>query len=149
MELLDILSTNCIKVPLLGDNKEEVIRELLDLLEAAGGIVDKAKTFAAIMDRELLGSTGLERGVAIPHAKTEGVNRVLLSIGIKPTGIDFQSIDGELSRLFFLILAPPDKAGHHIEILTELAKATKSQAFCRLLSAARTPEEVIELFTEE
>lgn len=148
MALLELLKKDCIKVPLSGTTKDEIIRELVDLLYASGGISDKNKALDAILNREMLGSTGLERGIAIPHAKTEGVSRVLAAIGIKPEGVDFQSLDGQPSKLFFLILGPPEQAGQHIEILSEIAKITKSAAFCRLLEASRSSDEVLELFKD-
>jgi len=148
MTLLELLNKDLIKVPLTGTTKEEILRELVSLAEKSGAVKDGALALEGVHTREAMGSTGLERGIAIPHAKTDGVSRIVLTIGIKPEGVEFQSLDGNPSKLFFLILAPPEQAGLHIEILSEIAKITKSAAFCRLLEAVRNADEVLELFQE-
>ena len=97
----------------------------------------------------MLGSTGLERGIAVPHAKTEAVDGMTMAVGIAPKGIDFNALDGEDSSLFFMILANPEQAGQHIEVLSDIAKVTKSSALCRLLLASVSAEEVMEIFEDE
>jgi fructose-specific phosphotransferase system IIA component len=149
MALLDLITEEVVKVPLLSTSKPDVIRELIDMLKKAGKIADPDKIFDSVMKRESLGSTGLENGIAVPHAKTIDVGNLLLGIGIAPQGVDFQSFDGKPSKLFFMLLAPPDKAGPHIEALSEIAKITKSQAFCRMLIKAESAKEVVEIFKEE
>jgi mannitol/fructose-specific phosphotransferase system IIA component (Ntr-type) len=149
MALLDLISENVVKVPLVSTTKPEVIRELIELLKKASKISDADKIYDAVMKRESLGSTGLENGIAVPHAKTIDVPNLVLGIGIAPAGVDFQSFDGKPSKLFFILLAPPDKAGPHIEALSEIAKITKSQAFCRMLIKAESAQEVVDIFREE
>ncbi|MBI9103655.1 MAG: PTS sugar transporter subunit IIA [Spirochaetales bacterium] len=149
MTLLEIIDQDLIKVPLEGNTKNEVIEELVDLLEKKGCLDDRADVLSQVYAREAMGSTGLEKGIAIPHAKSTGVKSTVLAVGIKPGGIDFNALDGNPSSIFFMILAPPSQSAQHIEILSEIAKATTSAAFCRVLSASRNAEEVLELFNEE
>ena len=149
MALIDLISPEVVKIPLSGRNKPDIIRELLSLLEGAGKVLDSEAAYEALLAREALGSTGLENGIAVPHAKTEAVKDLTIAIGIAPEGIDFDSIDGKPSRLFFLMLAPPDKSGPHIEALAEIARVTTSHAFCRLLIGATSAEEVVDIFQEE
>jgi len=149
MALLDLIQEDVVRIPLAGTSKYEVIRELVDILKDAGKIADPEAIYQAIQKREEQGSTGLENGIAVPHAKTPAVEELTLAIGIAPQGIDFQALDGKPSKVFFLLLAPPDKSGPHIEALAEIARITQSGAFMRLLTAARTSEEVVELFAEE
>ena len=149
MGFLEILDKNMIKVPLESVTKNDVIAELLNLIDSAGGLKNKDQALKDILAREALCSTGLERGIAIPHAKTNAVDRMLMAVGIAPRGIDYEALDGNPSSLFFLILAPPDQAGPHIEVLSDIAKITKSNAVCRLLLAAVDADEVIELFEDE
>ena len=149
MAIVDLIETDVIRVPLKSKTKTEVIRELIDVLNKAGKINDAESVFKAVIARENMGSTGLEKGIAVPHAKTEKVKTLTLAIGIAPDGIDFDSLDGEQSKLFFLLLAQPSQSGPHIEALAEIARITRSQSFCRLLINAKTPEEVVELFKEE
>ena len=149
MALIDLIGANVIKVPLTAKSKDEVVRELLGVLASAGRLADERKAYEAVLAREALGSTGLENGIAVPHAKTTAVKDLTIAIGIAPSGIDFQALDGKPSTLFFLILAPPDKSGPHIEALAEIARMTRSTAFCRSVAGARTAEEVVELFRED
>jgi fructose-specific phosphotransferase system IIA component len=149
MALIDLISPEVVKIPLSGQNKPDIIRELLSVLDAAGKVADSETAYDALLAREAMGSTGLESGIAVPHAKTDAVGDLTIAIGIAPGGVDFDSIDGKPSRLFFLMLAPPDKSGPHIEALAEIARITTSHAFCRLLIAATSAEEVVALFQEE
>jgi fructose-specific phosphotransferase system IIA component len=149
MALIDLIRPEVVKVPLVATNKSEVIRELVEVLRDAGRISDVEQVVDALMKRESMGSTGLEQGIAVPHAKTQAVSSLTMALGISPKGIDFQAIDGEPSKLFFLLLAPPGQSGPHIEALADIARITKSQAFCRTVISSTSPEEVVELFSEE
>ena len=149
MALVDLITPEVVKVPLTATDKYGVIDELVQLLADAGKIGDRAKVIDAIHRREALGSTGLEYGIAVPHAKTEEVKEITLSIGIAPQGIEFDAIDGKPSKLFFLILAAPDQSGPHIEALAEIAKLSKSKAFLEALIHASSAQEIVDLFRED
>ncbi|MBN1525937.1 MAG: PTS sugar transporter subunit IIA [Spirochaetales bacterium] len=149
MALIDLVSEDIVKVPLSASTKDEVIHELIAVLKAAGKIRDTGKVYEAILAREGLGSTGLEKGIAVPHAKTDQVEKLTLAIGISPNGVDFAAMDGQPSKLFFMMLAAPDQSGPHIEALAEIARITRSDAFCRVLASAVSAKEIVELFTEE
>jgi len=149
MALVDLLRPEVIKVPLAAKTKPEVIRELVETLRDAGRISEVGPVYDALMAREGLGSTGLEMGIAVPHAKTTAVQSLTMALGVSPGGIDFQAIDAQSSRIFFLLLAPPDQSGPHIEALAEIARITKSPSFLRLLAGARSAKEVVELFRED
>ena len=149
MALVDLIRPEVVKVPLVSTTKPEVIRELVECLRDAGKISDVEVVYDALMKRESMGSTGLEQGIAVPHAKTQAVNALTVALGISPKGIDFQAIDGNPSKLFFLLLAPPDQSGPHIEALADIARITKSQAFCRTVISSTSPAEVVELFSED
>jgi fructose-specific phosphotransferase system IIA component len=149
MTLIDIITEQMIKVPLISQTKIEIVKELVQLLKDAGKIDDMEATTQAIMQREAQCSTGLENGIAVPHAKCNEVKSLTIAIGISPRGMDFQAIDGKPSHLFFLLLAPPDQSGPHIEALAEIARMTRSPSFCNLLMQASTAKEVISLFKEE
>ena len=147
MTLADLISPEVVKVPLASRNKPEVIRELVQLLLDAGKIPEFQPAHDALLAREALGSTGLEQGIAVPHAKTKAASSLTMAIGIAPQGIDFQSVDGKPSNLFFLLLlAPPDQSGPHIKALAEIARIAKSPPFLRLLAGAATPREVVQMF---
>ena len=149
MALLDLVEENIIKTPLVGTSKHEILSELVEVLEKAGKITQPQGVMDALLAREDLGSTGLANGIAVPHAKTADVSDLTLAIGLAPDGVDFDSLDGIPSKLFFMLLAPPDKSGPHIEALSEIAKITKSKAFCRMILSAEDAKEVEEIFKEE
>ena len=148
MAMIDLISPEVVKVPLVSKTKTEVIRELVQHLLDAGRIPEFQPAYDAVIARENLASTGLEMGIAVPHAKTKAVRSLTVAIGISHQGIDFESVDGKPSRLFFLLLAPPDQSGPHIEALAEIARIAKSPTFLRMLVSATTAREVVELFKE-
>jgi len=149
MALVDLINREVIKVPLEAKDKPGVMRELLQLLYDAEKVSDFDEALNALFKREELGSTGLEDGIAVPHAKTDAVKTLTIAIGISSEGLDFNALDGKLSHLFFLMLAPPNQSGPHIEALAEIAKLSKSKAFCNALINARSAEEIVELFKDE
>lgn len=149
MAVINLIEEDIIKIPLEAKTKPDVIKELVDVLKKAGKIEDAESVFRAVMLRENMGSTGLEKGIAVPHAKTHKVNNLVLAIGVSPEGIDFDSLDGEPSKLFFLLIATPQQAGPHIEALSEIARLTRSSSFCKLLLNAKTPKEIVEIFSAQ
>ena len=149
MGFLELLEKDLIRVPVESVTKDAVLEELINLLDSQGKLKDKNQALQDVLKREMLCSTGLERGIAVPHAKTESVEHMVMAIGIAPKGIEYEALDGNPSSLFFMILAPPDQAGQHIEVLSDIAKVTKSAAICRLLLASADADEVIELFEGE
>ncbi|MDA3812180.1 MAG: PTS sugar transporter subunit IIA [Spirochaetaceae bacterium] len=148
MAILDLITEDCVKVPLTGTTKNDILRELLLLLKNAGKIDDVESIFTILRKREDLGSTGLEAGIAVPHAKTDDIRDLVLAVGIAPAGVDFESLDGKPSKIFFLVLAPPEQTGKHLEVLSEIARISQSSAFLRVLISSQTPQEVVEMFKE-
>jgi mannitol/fructose-specific phosphotransferase system IIA component (Ntr-type) len=149
MALVDRIEERIVKVPLESATRDGVIDELVGVLWAAGLLSDREAARAAVMEREAKGSTGLAEGVAVPHGKTPAVKDLAIAIGVSREGVDFGALDGQASRLFFLIMAPPDKAGPHIEALAEIARMARSKAFCRALSGARDAAELVELLRSD
>ena len=149
MALIDLIEESVVRAPLKARGKEEAIRELVDILAAASKISDTQSVLQAVLDREAKGSTGLADGIAVPHGKTTAARELTVAIGVSPDGIEFGSMDGQPARLFFLILAPPDQTGPHIEALAEIARMSRSKAFCSSLVACRTPAELVRMFKDE
>lgn len=149
MALIDLIEESVVRAPLTSTGKEAVIRELVDVLVAAGKITDAQTVLKAVQDREAKGSTGLADGVAVPHGKTVAARELTIAIGVSPEGIEFGSMDGQPARLFFLILAPPDQTGPHIEALAEIARISRSKAFCSSLVACRDAAELVRMFKDD
>jgi nitrogen PTS system EIIA component len=149
MALVDLISEEVVKVPLLSVEKYDIIRELVQILVDAGKISNAEAAYNALVKRESLGSTGLEDGIAVPHAKCQEVDNLTMAIGISPQGVDFDAQDKQPSFLFFIILAPPDQSGPHIEALSEIARMNRSKTFCRMLIEATSAKQVVDLIREE
>ncbi|MFH1717550.1 MAG: PTS sugar transporter subunit IIA [Planctomycetota bacterium] len=149
MTLVELVSEKIVKIPLESKDKPDVLRELVQILKDAGEIDDFDGALEAVQEREDKQSTGLEQGIAVPHCKTAAVSRLKLAIGIAPQGVDFDSMDGKPSKLFFLLLAPPDQSGPHVQALAEIAKLARSQVSCRALVNAENAREVVEFMKGE
>lgn len=149
MALLDLVSEKIVKIPMESKDKPDVLRELIQILADVGEIDDFNAVLKAVQEREDKQSTGLERGIAVPHGKTAAISTMKLVIGIAPQGIDFDSLDGKPSTLFFLLLAPPNQSGPHVQALAEIAKLARSQAFCEALIHAENAREVVNLLKGE
>lgn len=131
---------------LRGTNKKEIIQELLGLLVKTGRVSEVDTVLAELMERERKMSTGIQHGVAIPHAKTRAVKNLVACIGIKRDGIDFQSLDGEPSRIFIMTLSPIDRVGPHVQFLAEISMVIKTEEAREQLIQAKNPQEVLAVF---
>jgi mannitol/fructose-specific phosphotransferase system IIA component (Ntr-type) len=149
MALIDLLVPEVVKTPLESKDKPGVLLELVGILKDAGRIDDLGTVLRAVQEREDKQSTGLEEGIAVPHGKTVAVSSLKLAVGIAPQGIDFNSLDGKPTTLFFLLVASPDQSGPHVEALAEIAKLARSKAFCQALVRAGSAQEVIGLIRGE
>lgn len=132
-------------------NKEEVIRELVQLLINAGSIKDKDvnKLVQTLMKRESLGSTGIGQGVAIPHGKSDCVTKLVAAFGVSRSGVSFDALDGEPVSLFFLLVAPEDSAGPHLKALARISRLLKDRHFRESLRSAKDEKILIKIIREE
>jgi PTS system nitrogen regulatory IIA component len=150
MKFADFIHVAAIKADLAADDKPAAIRELVQSLAAAGAIAasDVEGIVAAIMKREELGSTGIGRGVAVPHTKHASVERLVGTVGVSVEGVDFNSLDGDKVQLFFLLVSPPDRPGDHLRALENISRQLRDDTFCRFLKQARTPQDIQQLLDE-
>jgi len=149
MNLQDLLSIEVIKIPLESDEKFRTIEELVDILNNAGRIENRDMVLQAILDRERVMSTGMGDGVAIPHAKTDGVKELVAAFGITKQGIDFQSIDGKPVRIIFLLAGPTDQTGPHLKALSRISRLMHRKEFREKLAAVKNAEQVVDAITNE
>ena len=105
MNLKKLLSEDTIIFNLKGNTKEEIIREMVDLLNARGKIKDRDVALRAVLDREQKMSTGMQHGIAIPHGKTDSVDKLVTAMGLKKEGVDFGSMDGKPSTIFIMTIS--------------------------------------------
>jgi PTS system fructose-specific IIA component/PTS system nitrogen regulatory IIA component len=102
----------------------------------------------AILKREDLGSTGIGRGVAVPHTKHPSVDRLIGTVSVSVPGVDFASLDGETVNLFFLLISPPDRPGDHLRALENISRQLRDDTFCRFLKQAKAPQDIVLLLDE-
>ncbi|MDZ7822011.1 MAG: cation:proton antiporter [Candidatus Marinimicrobia bacterium] len=122
LPLEKILHPDCILMDINADKKEDIIRELVDKLHENELLIDRDATLKAVLDRENAMSTGMQFGVALPHGKTDAVKRMTMAVGLKPGGVDFQSLDGKPSKVFVLVVSRKQAAEPHIQLLSEIGK---------------------------
>jgi PTS system fructose-specific IIC component/PTS system nitrogen regulatory IIA component len=128
--LHEIFPASLIKVGLEAEDKEETFEELVAFFCEATGNSDRDGILRAIKDRESKMSTGIKKGIAIPHGKTDAVDRVYGILGVSKKGIDYDALDGEPVQLLFLMLAPQKDSEKHLRILKRLAELLDSPKFC-------------------
>lgn len=147
MKITDLLKPQSILLNASPTNKADAIYSLGDLMDKGGNLSDKAEYLEAVFAREESGSTGLGDGIATPHAKSAGVKEAGLAAMVVPNGVDFESLDGQPSRLFFMIAAPEGAADTHVEVLSKLATMVIDPDFKNALIQAATVDRFLELIT--
>jgi len=148
MRLTQILQKQCVKVPLEGKDKESVITELVDVLDAAGVLADRQQVLQAVLLREQMRSTGIGSGIAIPHGKCDAVSELVMAIGISPDGIDFQSVDDKPVKIVILLVSPSDQTGPHIQALARISRLMLDEQFRQQLEQADSPQQIYELLSD-
>ena len=140
-----LLTAGTVSLDLKGQTKLEVIDELVGILDAAGLLTDKGAVRQAVIERERKLSTGLENGVAVPHGKSNGVNRLVAAFGIKKKGLYFDSADGRPAHLFFMLVSPETISGPHIRALASIAKFMNTAGNRERLMKATGQEDVLKI----
>jgi PTS system nitrogen regulatory IIA component len=137
MKIEDILAEDLVIPALAARSKADVLQELAAAVSTRHPELDRDRLVQALEDRERLNSTALGDGVAIPHGKLPGIKRVFAAFARSKAGVDFHSLDGKPTHLFFLLVAPEDSAGAHLKALARISRLLKDEAFRqRLLQAA-------------
>ena len=147
MKITDLLKPQSILLNAAPTDKADAIYTLGDLMNKSGNLSDKAEYLKAVFAREEAGSTGLGDGIATPHAKSNGVKEAGLAAMVVPNGVDFDALDGQPSRLFFMIAAPEGAADTHVEVLSKLATMVIDPDFKNALIQSATVDRFLELIT--
>lgn len=145
MTLTEILQPACIKVPLEGKDKQSVIIELVDLLDANGLLLDRQAALEAVLTREQTRSTGIGSAIAIPHGKCNAVKDLVMAIGITNKPIDFGSVDGKPVTIVLLLVSPADQTGPHIQALARISRLMLDEQFRGALEKADSADDAYEL----
>lgn len=142
MELSQILTPGCIRVPLAATDKTGVITELIDLLAQAGALLNRDAALDAVLCREAERTTGIGYGLAIPHGKSKGCDRLVMAAGKPAHPVDFQSLDARPVTFVVLLVSPPDQTGPHIQALAKISRLMNIEAFRTAVARAASAEEL-------
>jgi nitrogen PTS system EIIA component len=150
MRMTDFVVRDAIIPELTASTKEAVIREMVGSLAAIGYFKgpETEDIVKAVLKRELLGSTGIGRGVAIPHTKHNSAERLVGTVALSRPGVNFDSLDGEPVHVFVLLISPQDRPGDHLRALENVSRSLRDDAFVRSLRQATTREAIWDLLGE-
>jgi Kef-type K+ transport system membrane component KefB/mannitol/fructose-specific phosphotransferase system IIA component (Ntr-type) len=143
---LGLIRRDCVILNLRGGTKEAVITEMVELLDRREKLTNREQALEDVLAREKTMSTGMQHGIALPHAKTDGVEEICAAVGISQEGVDFDSIDGEKSKIFIMTLSPRTSSGPHVQLLAHVGSVLKDEEIREKLIAADTQDEVVLLF---
>ena len=150
MKFADFICREAILARLSARDKDGAIREMVQALREAGKVQEEEYEgiVEAILKREALGTTGIGRGVAVPHTKHPSAEQLIAAVAVSEEGVDFASLDGELVHMFFLLISPPDRPGDHLRALENIARQLRDDTFCRFLKQAKSKDDILVLLDE-
>ena len=149
MRIEEVLSAEAIFTDLAASEKIPAIRELVDLLLQCYPELNRETIIRNILDREKLGSTGIENGVAVPHCKIDGLKRLRCCFARSSQGVEFQAIDGKPSHIFFLIVAPSQATTDHLKALATISKMCRHRSFRESVMQAESTEDIWNLMIQQ
>ena len=148
MKILEILKQEAIIADLQATSKKGVLEELVAPVTDIAGI-DQEKLVKVLMERERLGSTGIGNGIGIPHGKLKDLENMVIGFGLSRKGVEFESIDGDPTHIFFVLLTPENSTGLHLKLLARISRILKNDAFRDRLLKAADSEEIYNIIEEE
>lgn len=148
MKILDVLKKEAILADLKAKDKKGILEELVTPVARIANL-NKDDLIRVLMERERLGSTGIGGGIGIPHGKIKGLDNLVVGFGLSKKGIDFESIDGRLSYIFFLLITPEDSTGLHLKALARISRILKNDLFKESLLKASDRDEIYKIIKEE
>ncbi len=149
MHIGDLISADCVITELKADSKQEALAALIDAAARKYKGLEKEAILSILLEREKLGSTGIGDGVAIPHGKLKGLDKVVIAVGQSPAGVMFDAADQKPVHLFFLLLAPEDSASLYLRVLAKISRMLKNPALRDELRNATSAEAIVEIIRNE
>lgn len=143
-----ILTKDVISAELQAKNKQEALEELVWLLEKSGKVIDHRAVLNDILAREKIMSTGLENGIAIPHAKSDGVKEICVAVGVKKEGLDFEALDKKASKIFVMIVSPKTGASPQMQVMSAVTGVLQKTEAVEKITNAKDSAEVLQIFTD-
>lgn len=147
-DIHSLLGRDRVRIHFDGGAKKDVLSRLVDLLKGHPAVRDLAQVKAAVLERENIMSTGVGKGLALPHAKTNAVTDTVAAFAVTDDPVDFGSIDNAPVRIFFLLVGAEEARSAHIKILSRISRLMNQEVFRRQLLEAGSPEEILRLFEE-
>ena len=148
MKICDVLDRRSILPDLKARNKKGILEELVVPVAELAGVSQKDLT-KVLMERERLGSTGIGGGIGIPHGKMKNLESLVLGFGLSRKGVDFESLDGQPTHIFFLLITPENNTGLHLKLLARISRILKNDPFKSRLLEAADGDEILRIIREE
>jgi len=148
MKICDVLDRRSILHDLKAQNKKGILEELVVPVAEIAGVSQKDLT-KVLMERERLGSTGIGGGIGIPHGKMKNLESLVLGFGLSRKGVDFESLDGQPTHIFFLLITPENNTGLHLKLLARISRILKNDPFKTRLLGAADGDEILGIIKEE
>lgn len=145
--LKETLTIDLVTTDLAGSTKPEIIEALMELVHKSGKVKNKEQALKDVLEHEAQMSTGMEHGVAIPHAKTEAVEELVACVGVTKKKIDFECLDRKPSHIFVMTLSPNDGNGPHIQFLAEISRLLKDGKIRKRILKAKDNRELLDILT--
>lgn len=149
VKITEYMEEKLINLDLKGKNKDEILKELSQLIGKSENIEEKDVIYKALQERENLGSTGIGKGVAIPHAKTDGAKQLTVAFGISRDGVDFKSLDNEKIKIFFVFASPLRESQRYLKVLARISRLIRAEKFREKLLECTNPKEILECIDKE
>ncbi len=144
-KIVDYINIDAMSLNLKSKNKRDIIKELLENINKTGKVMNYDVVLSDLYTREDLGTTGIGKNVALPHAKTEGVNELIIGLGISKEGIDYASIDEEKANIFFMFLSPAGETQEYLKILAKISRLIREDEFRKKILNAKSETELFDI----
>lgn len=148
MKILDVLRKEAVVIDLKAREKKAVIEELVAPMAEISG-VSSGDLVKVLMERERLGSTGIGGGIGIPHGKLKGLESLIVGFGLSRKGVDFESMDGRPTHIFFLLVTPENSIDVHLKLLSQISRILKNDLLKQRLRNAQTSDDILDIIREE
>ena len=148
MKILEVLQKEAILEDLVSTDKKGILEELVAPVAKVANVSEDGLV-KVLLERERLGSTGIGGGVGIPHGKLKNLENIVLGFGLSKNGVDFESMDGNPTHVFFLLVTPENSTGLHLKMLARISRLLKDESFKERLISASSQEEILSIIQEE
>jgi len=148
MKILEVLQKEAILEDLVSTDKKGILEELVAPVAKVANVSEDGLV-KVLLERERLGSTGIGGGVGIPHGKLKNIENIVLGFGLSRNGVDFESMDGKPTHVFFLLVTPENSTGLHLKMLARISRLLKDESFKERLISASSQEEILSIIQEE